>query len=1044
VIESNGPSIDDPPRIVAGVSSARDRAPTWRPSPDGTNLSASEHGIAATLWLNSDVSFRALELQCGRFVHSRCAQTSEKEKRTMMRTVGSMGFGILASVMTFAVPARAQDPTPQRLATGQYVTPTAPRGSVQQFLNPGLSAYPSFIAGEAVRSQLSPDGKTLAILCAGQNSLVKPDGNTDTANSTQFIFLYDVSGAHRRSPALKQVIQQKNAHVGLVFSPDGGVLYATGGRDDAIYAYTRRSGSWVLSKTLALGHSGKGVGIGVSPNAAGLAISADGRTLVVANNYNDSISVLDTASGAVRYEHDLRPFSSGNEGVNGGVGGTFPFAVAVKGNGTAYVSSDRNREVVVVDISSPAAGHLIKRIPLDGNALGMTLDAAGAKLYVAEDNADQVAVIDTASNAVVAKIDARAPSGLISGAHTGAASFAVTLSPDGKFLYAVNSGANSVAVIALDGSYHVVGLIPTAYEPHDITFSAGGETMYIVNGKSVTGPNPGHLSSSTAAITYFMYPGGNAAAAAAARASNQYQFQLERASLVTAPVPEQEELDRLTKIVAANNFYGSANVGNDATVMAFLHSHIKHVIYIVKENRTFDQILGDLGNGSNGDASLVQFDKTITPNYHRLAQTFVTLDNFMDPGDGSMDGWSWSLQGRVTNTETITQQINYAFVNRGLSYESEGANRNVPVNWGTVAQRDAVAGPAGTTNYSAATAGLPGGTANVLTGTGNHASTDAPFGVQGGYIFSAVLQAGGTVRNYGFLVNNIGRIGTKTAPIVDPFAAGEIQVAPLEPSLASQTDVYFRGYDQNYPDLWRYNEWKREFDQYVASGNLPSLSLVRFSHDHMGSFGTALGGVNTPETQQADNDLAVARLIQNVAESRFGSDTLIIVTEDDCQDGPDHLDSHRATAYVVGPYVKQGAIVSTPYSQVSALRTIEDILGAPHLNLNTAFQRPMADVFDIASSGAWSFVAQASTVLTGTALARAPGGLGVELAKGPTVRPKHTARYWARATAGLDFSDADRVPPERFNRIVWRGLMGGKPYPKRMGHHVAARRSDDD
>src|SRR5262249_52875110 len=154
----------------------------------------------------------------------------------------------------------------------------------------------------------------------------------------------------------------------------------------------------------------------------------------------------------------------------------------------------------------------------------------------------------------------------------------------------------------------------------------------------------------------------------------------------------------------------------------------------------------------------------------------------------------------VTNTETITQQINYAFVNRGLSYESEGANRNVPVNWTTVAQRDAVAGPAGTTNYSLATAGLLGGTGKPLTGGGNHASTDAPFGIQGGYIFSAVLAAGGTVRNYGFLTNNIGSIGTIAAPVKDPFAAGVIQVGPLDPSLAPLTDVYFRGYDQNYPD----------------------------------------------------------------------------------------------------------------------------------------------------------------------------------------------------------------------------------------------------
>ncbi|HEY6099752.1 MAG TPA: alkaline phosphatase family protein [Anaeromyxobacter sp.] len=260
-----------------------------------------------------------------------------------------------------------------------------------------------------------------------------------------------------------------------------------------------------------------------------------------------------------------------------------------------------------------------------------------------------------------------------------------------------------------------------------------------------------------------------------------------------------------------------------------------------------------------------------------------------------------------------------------------------------------------------------------------------------------------------------------------------MQVAPLEPSLAPLTDLYFRGYDQNYPDLWRNDEWKREFDRFVANGELPSLSLVRLSHDHMGAFGTALGGVNTPETQQADDDLAVGRLVQAVAESRYAADTLIIVTEDDCQDGPDHVDSHRATAYVVGPYVKQGTVVSTGYSQVNALRTIEDLLGTEHINLNTAYQRPMTEVFDVESSGRWSFVAEASTVLKTTSLARAPGGLGVRWARGPDVRPKHGADYWARVTAGFDFSDADRAPPAKFNKVVWHRLMGGKPYPAPVG-----------
>ena len=973
-----------------------------------------------------------------------------------MRTrmlLGSMKFGIIASVMALSLEASA-DPKPMQLATGQFITPTAIPGALQQPLNPGLAAYPDFVAGEAVRSQLSPDGTTLAILCAGQNSLDKPDGTTDTAASTQFIFLYDVSGAHRSAPVLTQVIQQTNSHVGLVFSPDGSALYAAGGRDDVVYVYTKAGASWSQKGTIALGHSGTGIGVGVAPNASGLGLSADGATLVVANNYNDSITVVDTGTGTVRYEHDLRPYFSANEGTTGGVGGTFPFAVVVKGNGTAYVSSDRNREVVVVDISSKTGGRLIKRIKLDGNGLGMSLDASGSKLFVAQDNADQVAVIDTASNAVVAKIDARAPEGLISGfrddadgdqpgaRYTGAATFAVTLSPDGATLYAVNAGSNSIAVIPLRGprAYHVSGLIPTAYDPHDITLSADGSWMYIINGKSVTGANPGHLASATASITSITYPGGNTAAAAAARAANQYQFQLERASLVSAPVPTPEVLEGLTRRVAENNFYAGAG-DEDRRAMRFLREHVKHVIYVVKENRTYDQILGDLTNGSNGASGLTQFGEAITPNFHNLARQFVTLDNFTDPGDGSMDGWSWSLQGRVTNTETLTQQINYAFVNRGLSYESEGANRNVPVFWGTVAQRDAVAGVAGTTNYSTATSGLLGGTANVLTGNGNHAASDAPFGMQDGFIFLAALQAGKTVRNYGFLVNNIGSIGTVAAPVNDPFGAGDIQVGPLHPTLAPLTDVYFRGFDQNYPDLWRFNEWKREFDQYVAGGNLPNLSLVRLSHDHMGSFGTALAGVTTPETQQADDDLAVGRLVEAVSQSPYAADTVIIVTEDDCQDGPDHVDSHRATAYVVGAFVRQGAVVSRHYSQVNALRTIEDILGTEHMNLNTAFQRPMTDVFDVHASPAWSYSAVASTVLQTTTLDQVGSGIGAPFARGAVIRPKHDAKYWAKVTAGFDFSDADRAPPAKLNRVVWNGLMGGRPYPVRGGKHVVD--SDD-
>jgi hypothetical protein len=571
--------------------------------------------------------------------------------------------------------------------------------------------------------------------------------------------------------------------------------------------------------------------------------------------------------------------------------------------------------------------------------------------------------------------------------------------------------------------------------------------MYIVNGKSDTGPNPGYGFGNTALLTTHTYPGGNAAAAAAFRANNQYQFQLEHATLVSAQVPASRELDELTEQVARNNLWSPAQghdrhedrAKDDDRTMDFLHGKIKHIIYIVKENRTFDQILGDLKNGANGDPSLTLFGKQITPNFHRLANNFVTLDNFMDPGDGSMDGWSWSMRGRVTNTETISQQQNYANVNRGMSYEGEGQNRNIPANLSSVGDRNFFFDPTGaTTPYTNQTASLPGGTANILPGDGDHAATDGPTGYQKGYIFNAVLNAGLTVRNYGWMANTPGAIKDAMGnPISDPFAAGVIQTTTANATILAGKyyDPYFRAFDMNYPDLWRFNEWNREFQQFVANKNLPALSMIRgLSHDHTGNFGTALGGVTTPETQEADNDYAVGKLVEAVAHSPYARDTMIFIIEDDSQDGADHVDSHRATTYMVGPYVKKHAVISTRYNQVSVLRTIEDILGTAHINLFTTYARPMAEVFDTGDDEAnWTFTAAPSTILKTTTLQLSQNGSPVKFADGPDVRSTHTARYWAEVTRGFDFSGEDRVPADLYNDVLWRGLKGNKPFP--APHH---------
>ena len=253
------------------------------------------------------------------------------------------------------------------------------------------------------------------------------------------------------------------------------------------------------------------------------------------------------------------------------------------------------------------------------------------------------------------------------------------------------------------------------------------------------------------------------------------------------------------------------------------------------------------------------------------------------------------------------------------------------------------------------------------------------------------------------------------------------------------TDKYFRGFDNSFPDYFRFTEWQREFNQYEKNDNLPNLSLVRIMHDHFGNFTTALNGVNTPELQMADNDYAVGLLIETVAHSRFKGDTLIFVIEDDAQDGADHVDAHRSNAFVVGPYVKHNYLDSTRYNTVSMLRTIEDVLNIPHLNLNDAHTHPMTDVFDLKQQD-WTYTATPSAYLAQTTLPIPPEKFNASALSRPLV-PSHDAAWWAERTKGMDFSVEDHLDTPKFNRVLWEGTMGSKPYPdRRSGQDLRANR----
>ena len=319
---------------------------------------------------------------------------------------------------------------------------------------------------------------------------------------------------------------------------------------------------------------------------------------------------------------------------------------------------------------------------------------------------------------------------------------------------------------------------------------------------------------------------------------------------------------------------------------------------------------------------------------------------------------------------------------------------------------------------------------DVLPGVSNVAAPDGPDGeVQQGYLWNSALRAGKTVRNYGFFIDltRYALGGTPYAALgipIDrnPFEHGKVQAYAANPDLAPLTDQYFRGFDTSFPDFYREKEWEREFSAYVTNGNLPNLSLVRMMGDHTGSFATAIDGINTPELQVADNDYAVGRIIQAVANSPYASNTLIFIVEDDAQDGPDHVDAHRSTAYVVGPYVKKAALVSTHYTTVNMLRTITDILGVDHLGLFDSTQGPMTDVFDLTQT-TWSFTATPSALLVGSALP-----LAASNPPALALKPTHDSKYWAQKTKKFNFAEEDKLDAVAYNKILWQGLMGNRPY----------------
>jgi hypothetical protein len=470
-------------------------------------------------------------------------------------------------------------------------------------------------------------------------------------------------------------------------------------------------------------------------------------------------------------------------------------------------------------------------------------------------------------------------------------------------------------------------------------------------------------------------------------------------------VPSGADRAKLTAQSLVNNRFAD-EASHVPAIFQALRGKVKHVVFVVGENRTYDQVLGDLG-GADGDPRLCHWGEAITPNHHALARAFVALDRFFDSGGVSGDGWQWTMGGR--STDFAEKEVPLEYADRGHhTYDWEGTNRKINVGLATIAERIA---------YNPHTPRSP----DLLPGTADVAAIDGPAEGGRGFLWDVALAAGLTVRNYGAFVDDYRyHLPKKDGWYVEPLRAPhqtKTRVAfPTRASLAPVTDPYFRGFDMKLADYWRFKEWEREFDEYVAKKELPALEIVRLPHDHFGSFGTADDVVDTPDAQMADHDYALGLLVEKLSRSPFWEDTVVIKIEDDAQNGADHVDAHRSFAIFAGGHVRRGAIVSTAYTTTSVLRTIELLLGLPALGQEDAFARPMEDVFT-ETVDATPFTAIVPAVLRSTRLP-VPRAAGARVE-----RPRGEAWWWAMETRGYDFSRIDAIPTERFNRLLFCALV---------------------
>lgn len=867
------------------------------------------------------------------------------------------------------------------LPTGEYITPQITPGSSFLRLSTGLRADGTGDGNGGISTALSPNGKTLLVLTSGYNAAFRTNVGTSITvafldpvtgaptstrtNTFQWVFVYDVSGT---SPVQKQRIALTSSFDGIAWDPKGTHFYVSGGQDDRVYIYKQGTRGWEPDAPFPVFHhnpagTDKQNPYDSGPQVAGVSASADGKYLFATNYRDNSISVISTLTRKVLREFTL----PGASNLNGQLPlWATPHAGPDGSTDKLYVSSLREGKIVVFTASGA-----LKSIPVGGEPGKSLLSGDGSRLYVVNPDLDQIDVIDTASDTLSRRIDVRRPGYRYYGANPNS----LALSANGATLYVTIAGENAIGVIDV-ASGTVTGRIPTAWYPSSVSLSADGKSLYVSNMKTNTGPNP-------------FYTIGGVVAAGNTTYRNDYVLANLKGGLETLPIPDASTLAYLSAVVDANNLFTSNHAVSP--MMRYLRTKIKHVIYIMKENRTYDQVLGDLPIG-NGDPRLTVFPQPITPNNHALATQFADLDNFYTAGDVSGDGWVWNYEGYSNDMNRQGTPLRYAGNGNVQSAFFGGVTVNtVPDVYGVRNVED----PPGT--------------------------SDLRPGQVSGYLWDSALRAGLSIRHYGqFLLGD--------SPIVrHANRVNKIQGYPVYRTLAKYTNPYFYQWDTRIPDEYRYEVWKDEFDWYVKHGGLPSFEFMCLMMDHTGDEDKNVGNLTSPELDVASNDHAIGQLVDAVSHSPYWASTAIFIVEDDSQDGPDHIDSHRSPGFIISPYTAHNKVVHTFYSTNNINRTMEDLLGMDHLGLNDANAASMDDVFALQPDlQPYNLLIPGNLCVPPVDPTLVPDCYNPQMRSRTTraIPSHHSGQWWSTHTKHLSFRRPDANDAGDYNRLLWQGVVG--------------------